>query len=474
MLWKEFFLPASLPEALKLKAELGASARFVAGGTDMLIDLERGRQPACNLIDISRLAELKTIKREADGLRIGGGVTHAQVLQSNAVQEYAAVLAQAAVEVGAPQIRNRSTLSGNIITASPAADTVPPLLALGARVELISLRGRRELALSEFITGFRQVDLAPDELLHSIWIPAPQGERRGAFLKLGLRKAQAISVISVTVALDFDQDGRVNRAGIALGSVAATPVRVPQAEQKLVGQTLSEELIQAVAQSVQEAATPISDVRGSAAYRKAMLKVFTARALRYVRDGKTPPPSADPHIFLQMPGATPGIPRPVTSAQLGDDQAVQTIKLSVNGQPRTLEGAGDTVLLYALRRAGLTGTKEGCMEGECGACTVLLDGQAVDSCLVPAATAQGCEITTIEGLAQSGALHPLQQSFISQGGVQCGYCTPGLIMSGSTLLAEYPGGTNDWQQRSALVGNLCRCTGYSKVLAAINQAQEVR
>jgi aerobic-type carbon monoxide dehydrogenase small subunit (CoxS/CutS family) len=97
----------------------------------------------------------------------------------------------------------------------------------------------------------------------------------------------------------------------------------------------------------------------------------------------------------------------------------------------------------------------------------------VDSCLVPAVTAQGCEVKTVEGLASQEELHPLQQSFIHQGGVQCGYCTPGLLMAGSTLLAERPTGLEEWQSRSALVGNLCRCTGYNKVLAAIREAQEV-
>ncbi len=465
-MWNKFFRPASLEEALKLKAELAGQAHFIAGGTDMIVDLDRGRQPRCSLIDLSHLGELHYIRQETGGIRLGGGVTHAEVLQSELVREKAAVLAQAAVEVGAPQIRNRSTLSGNIVTASPAADTVPPLLALDARIELASVKGKREIALSEFITGFRQVDLADDEVVSSIFIPAAVGERRGAFLKLGLRYAQAISVISVTSVIELDITNKILKAGIALGSVAATAIRVPEAEKLLLGQVLDETLIKMVAEITQATAQPISDVRGSAEYRKAMVKVFTARALRYVRDNKTPLPSADPGIYLQKPESSLVKVNPTPG-----DLSHAPLELTVNGAPLQLEGAGEKVLLYALRQAGFNGTKEGCLEGECGACTVLLNGKAVDSCLVPTPTAAGSEVVTIEGLAQNNQLHRLQESFIEEGGVQCGFCTPGLIMAGSTLLAEQPAGLDEWQCRSALVGNLCRCTGYGKVLAALQAAR---
>ncbi len=500
MLWNDFYRPANLEEALGLKAELGPTARFIAGGTDIIIDLDRGRQASCHLIDLSQLTELRFIRAEAGGLRIGGGVTHAEILGSPEVRAMAGVLAQAAIEVGAPQIRNRSTLSGNIVTASPAADTVPPLLALDARVELVSQRGRREMPLTEFIIGFRKVALAEDELLYSIFIPGPQGERRGAFLKLGLRKAQAISVVSVAASLDVDREGRVLRAGIALGSVAATPIRLPEAEAILTGQILTEDLLQAAALAAQTTASPITDVRGSAAYRKAMVKVYTARALRYILTNQIPTPSADPNVFLQVSSIKyqvssqnsevgnmkselsnkfqvssfkeiPAHNKQLTTNNSAFPDNLSSVTLQVNGETVVVEEASGLALLYALRKAGLNGTKEGCLEGECGACTVLMDGKAVDSCLVPAPTAQNCQITTIEGLAKAGELHPLQKSFIEQGGVQCGYCTPGLIMAGSTFLEEHPGEFNDWQGRSALVGNLCRCTGYSKVLVALHQAR---
>lgn len=148
------------------------------------------------------------------------------------------------------------------------------------------------------------------------------------------------------------------------------------------------------------------------------------------------------------------------------------IRLKVNGAWREVETRPDRLLLDLLREElGLTGTKKGCAEGECGACTVIMNGRPVLSCLIPALKANGAEMITIEGLAEEGRLHPLQQAFLEEGAVQCGYCTPGMLLSAKALLDENPEPSIEDVKR-AISGNLCRCTGYTKIVRAVRAAAE--
>jgi carbon-monoxide dehydrogenase medium subunit len=457
-MWQSYLQPASLPEALELLARHAGSARLVAGGTDVLVELSRGIRPAATLIDLSRLAELDYV-RQADGvIQIGGLATHNSVVASAACVAGALPLAQACWEVGAPQIRSRGTVAGNLVTASPANDTITPLLAMGAELVLASVRGERVVPLGEFYLGVRRTALQPDEIVREIRVPALQSNQRGLFLKLGLRRAQAISVINLAMALTFDGD-TVSAASVTLGCLAPTVVHAPSAEQFLVGQSLTPEACARAGELACGDVRPIDDLRGSASYRLAALAGLVAHGLGVL--------AAD----AQAAG-WPGAPVLLEAGRTrpGGDPFDGTISATINGQGYQLLDAQHKTLLDALRdNLGLTGTKEGCAEGECGACTVWLNGQAVMACLVPAPQAHGGVLTTIEGLADGAELHPLQAAFIKHAAVQCGYCIPGMLMAGAKLLEERGQPTLE-QIQVALSGNICRCTGYRKILDAVIDA----
>lgn len=472
-MWHTYYAPASVPEALALLAQ-HADARLIAGGTDLILEIERGVRTPETLIDVSRIPGLDAIERSNGVFHLGANVTHNQVVGTPDAVAHAFPLARACWLVGAPQIRNRGTVAGNCVTASPANDTIAPLWAMDATFTLASRdRGERTLTCAEFFRGVRKTALQPDEMLVRINVPALKPTERGTFLKLGLRQAQAISVVNVAVVVEFaDRRPTTNdarntqyavRARIALGSVAPTIVRAAEAEAYLAGKELTDDVIAHAAGLAAAAARPISDVRGSAEYRRDMVRVLTARALRQLRDGTERADWPERPVLLQGGGAR-GQGAGVRSQESG-------VSFVLNGKPIVLGGVRGKTLLRALREdAGLTGTKEGCAEGECGACTVWLDGVAVMSCLVPVERAEGCEVVTVEGLAGlDGALHPVQQAFVDAGAVQCGYCTPGLLMSAVNLLEEVPQPTPD-QVKQALTGNLCRCTGYYKIIEAITHA----
>jgi len=466
--WDRYYTPSTLDDTLRLLAEHRADARLVAGGTDLLLEIERKLRSPRVLIDITRLPGLGQIRLEEGMFHLGPLVTHNQVAASPLMVERAYPLARACWSVGAPQIRNRGTVAGNLITASPANDTITALRALEASVRLRSLRGERSVPLADFYTGVRKTALAPDEMLVDITWPALGPAERGTFVKLGLRKTQAISVVNAAAVISF-VDGRVDLARLTFGSVAPTIVRAPEAERWLAGQSLTEAVILEAGRLARQAAKPISDVRSPADYRAAMIEVLTVRALRSLQTGaeRDDWPLEPATLWGHTDGRFPLGSGVMTTHSADGDEPIET---TVNGRRYEVRGANDDTLLHMLREDfGLTGTKEGCGEGECGACTVYLDGIAVMACLVPAPRAHGAQIVTIEGLQQGEALHPVQQSFIDADAIQCGYCTPGFVMAAAKLLEERPR-PNCEQIQQAISGNLCRCTGYVNIVRAIERA----
>ena len=464
-MWNNYLNVTTIDEALRALAQGGERARIVAGATDLILELERGvRKGIETLIDVTRIPDLDQITiDEDDVIHLGPLVTHNHCVESRLIRARAYPLARAAWEVGAPQIRNRGTIAGNLITASPANDTITPLMALNASVTLQSTRGTRTVPLKEFYKGVRKTVMQPDEMLVDISFPAMSATARGTFLKLALRRAQAISVVDVAVILDIDK-ASIKSASITLGAVTPVISHAEEAEKYLVGKPLTEEIFEEAARLAMAASRPIDDVRGSAAYRREMVRVCTLRGLRAIRDGQEHAGMPAEPILLW--GREPANGK----AHNLQEFPSSPIETTINGKKYTFHSGHDKTLLRLLREeANLIGTKEGCAEGECGACTVFLDGKAVMACLVPAPRAHGAEIVTVEGLSVDGELHPVQEAFIEHGAVQCGYCTPGFLMSSAMLLEEKSNPTRN-EIEQAITGNLCRCTGYYKIVQAIEDA----
>jgi CO/xanthine dehydrogenase FAD-binding subunit len=257
----EVFTPRSLDEALRLAAE-HPDARPIAGGTDMLVELNFDRTRPPGLLNLSELDELRGWSRENGTLRLGAGLTYTEAMQAP-LAELCPALAEASRTVGSPQIRNRGTIGGNLGTASPAGDALPPLLVYGAEVELVSARATRSLPLTEFLVGPKQNALQPGELVVAVRFPA--GDTSQTFMKVGPRNAMVIAVVSLALAVNRER----SELRAAYGSAGPVPALV----------TASLDDRASFAKRVAEAASPIDDVRGSAAYRRHALRILTERAL---------------------------------------------------------------------------------------------------------------------------------------------------------------------------------------------------
>jgi carbon-monoxide dehydrogenase medium subunit len=278
MSFPDYYAPVSLDEALSRLSRAAGKARIIAGGTDILPSIRAGVTNPGLLIDL-RLLDLAGIRQEGDFFYLGSRVTHTQVLESKVLSHHYPALVAACREIGGPSIRNRGTLGGNLVNASPAADAAPPLLVYDADVLLVKDSGERWLPLDKFFIEPGQTALSSDEILKEIRMPLTPRRTAVVFSKLGKRRAMAIAVVSVAVRLTVDDDSRIVKARIALGSVATRPIRARSAEKVLAGRSITESLIAQSASVAAGEASPISDLRASSDYRRHMVEVLVRRTL---------------------------------------------------------------------------------------------------------------------------------------------------------------------------------------------------
>ena len=274
----ELALPDTLEACQQALAD-GPDIKVVAGGTDLLPQLKNDVLRARKVVDLSALPELKLLEQAPDGsLRIGAAVTARTLELAQPVRDHFTSLAEGASVVGSYQIRNLATLGGNLANAAPSADMAPPLLALDAQLVIAGPKGPRSLPAADFFVGVRQTVLAPDELLVEIRIPKPEPGSGGMYLRHTPRRELDIAVVGVASQLTI-QNGRCTRARIALGAVAPVPLRAHQAEERLEQQAITPQLIEEASKLAVEAASPISDQRGSAEFRRHLVAVLTRRTL---------------------------------------------------------------------------------------------------------------------------------------------------------------------------------------------------
>lgn len=461
----DYVRPSSIEDVIATMRER-PDANLLAGGTNLLVDMKlENAAPSC-VIDITQLPELREFQVQDGILRIGALTSIRELAISETLWKGHTCLAESAVAFGSTQIMMMGTLGGNIANGSPASDTVPALVVLGAEAEIVGPEGKRAALVADLLQSPGQVALQPGELIQSILLPTPPSEVGGhigsAFLKLSRVRAD-LAKVSVAVRLVRDGD-KIISARIALGSVGPTVIRAKKASSMLSDRPFSKDLIMNAARMAADEITPIDDVRSTSEYRKkaAIALVHDALSIAWKRT-KEKPKSIRGESAKPILQAT----RPI---QVQSTEKT-TIELAVNGQPIQLDVLPSDLLLNVVReQLELTGTKYGCGIGECGACTVWLNGMPVLGCLVLAISADGGEVRTIEGLAApDGTLDPLQEAFIEENAFQCGYCTPGMLMMTKKLMEEIPEPTED-EVRDYLKGNHCRCTGYASIVRAVNAA----
>jgi len=449
---RSYHRPTRIEDALTLA---GQGVVPMAGGTRLLAsDAE-----VPNVLDLSALG-LDGIQVEDGDLSLGAMVTLQDVIDSEAAHAATGGLLPAACRAHSASrtIRGMATLGGEAVHGARDAEVVAALLALNA-VFLV-----RQPAETVEIPGLRflkdpRADLGGG-LLVSLFVPGvPQGT---ALERLSVLPS-APSILSVAATVSFSAE-TCSRARLAFTGLETPPARVLEAEARVEGTAGSPRDLERCVEQVLARAPFREDAHASAAYRRTVARTLTLRALRRAIE------RARAQAPVEVPRLRPSLPRraPTAVAYFTSGR----VDLTVNGQARHAESEARTTLLDLLRREGFWGVKHGCETGECGACTVLIDGRPVSSCVTLALRAHGHAVQTVEGLGGPDSLHPVQQAFVETGAIQCGFCTPAMEVCARALLDAVPDPTEE-EARDALAGCLCRCTGYVKPVEAVLMAAKL-
>ncbi len=462
----EYYQPQGLKEAYELMGRLGEAARYIAGGTDVIVRIkQRAIRPEA-LVSLRGIDELKGIFLDG-GLRLGGMTLFRDIERQPAISREYPALTQAVSVLANPQVRNVATVGGNLCNSAPSADCAPPLMVMEAMLLLEGPHGVRSVAVEEFFTGPGQNSLESAEILKEIKIPQKAPHTGMAFLKIG-RLSQDIAVVNAAALLVMDRETCI-KCRLSVGAVAPVPLRLKGVEKLIEGQEIVPDLLEEVGRRVADEVNPITDIRSTRDYRRHVSGVLVRRAIDEALKSAQAEARSPARIGLSSgrEALRPG------SGPAGDagSSTRKVIHFVLNGREVSTEVSSHKMVLEVLRENfQLNGTKEGCGQGECGACTVLIDGANVNSCLYPAFELEAKTVTTIEGLVgEANRLDPIQEAFVENGGVQCGFCTPGMIMSSKALLDENPR-PGDEEIRRGISGNLCRCTGYVQIVDSIRKA----
>jgi CO/xanthine dehydrogenase FAD-binding subunit len=276
----EVFLPRTLDELWEI-LEKEPSPAIYAGGTDLLVRVRARNIVPSALICIERVGDLQGVREQEDAVFIGATTTHSRVRKNPVIARWFPVLTKGLSALGSPAVRHMGTIGGNIVTASPAGDTLPPLHVLSAEVEICSARGSRRLALRDFIQGPGIVALGPREVVRGVWLTKDRTWNVHHYEKVGKRKAQACAVASMAALLDLSADGMIRAIRLAWGSVGPCVVMAPDAEAALTGKPLCVDVLDKVRPMVEHTVSPIDDIRASAAYRRHVAGALLLRLLEY-------------------------------------------------------------------------------------------------------------------------------------------------------------------------------------------------